>query len=153
MSSISLCPLRGQPAYAERAAAWFHEKWDVPLEEYRRSIQACIRQKTGVPQWYVVLDENCRIVAGAGVIDNDFHDRPDLSPNVCAVFVEEPYRKQGIARQLLNFIRKDMGDMGVKTLYLVTDHTNFYEKCGWTWHATVHDMQGEEERMYRVSTL
>ena len=32
--------------------------------------------------WYLCLDGN-RIVGGMGVIENDFHDRKDLCPNVC----------------------------------------------------------------------
>ena len=40
---------------------------------------------------------------GAGVIENDFHDRKDLTPNVCAVYVEEHCRCQGIAGKLLEF--------------------------------------------------
>ena len=29
-----------------------------------------------------------------GVIENDFHDRKDLTPNVCAVYTEEDCRCQ-----------------------------------------------------------
>ena len=46
--------------------------------------------------WYLCLDGDT-IVAGLGVIENDFHDRKDLTPNVCAVYTEEEYRCQGIA--------------------------------------------------------
>lgn len=30
------------------------------------------------------------------MIDNDFQDRKDLTPNVCAVYIEKEYRCQGI---------------------------------------------------------
>lgn len=65
-----------------------------------------------------------------GVIENDFHDRKDLTPNVCAVYTEE-YRCQGVAGSILNFVCKDMKLKGVDTLYLITDHNNFYERYGW----------------------
>lgn len=152
MSRITIQPLREIPECTERAAVWFHQKWGIPLDAYRESMQECVRRQTGVPQWYLALDENQQIVAGAGVIDNDFHDRPDLRPNVCAVFVEEPCRGQGIARRLLDFIRRDMGHMGFETVYLVTDHTDFYEKCGWTFLTMVQDTQGNEERLYMAAT-
>ena len=42
-----------------------------------------------------------QIIGGMGVIKNDFHDKKDLTPNVCAVYTEESYRKQGIAGVLL----------------------------------------------------
>ena len=75
--------------------------------------------------------EQQRIVAGAGVIANDYHDRVDLTPNLCALFVEESHRYRGIARLLLDSARRDMGKLGFETLYLVTDHEHFYERCGW----------------------
>ncbi len=40
------------------------------------------------------------IVAGLGVIENDFHNRKDLAPNVCAVYTEEDCRCKGIAGKL-----------------------------------------------------
>ena len=45
-----------------------------------------------------------------GVIENDFHDRKDLAPNVCAVYVEQEYRRRGIAGKLLNDVCEDMDD-------------------------------------------
>ena len=78
--------LRDRPAYREAAGRWFHEKWGVPLAEYRRSIDACLAGPGPVPQWYLAV-QGGRIVGGAGVIDNDFHDRKDLTPNLCALYV------------------------------------------------------------------
>ena len=92
-------------------------------------------------------------MAGLGVIENDFHDRPDLTPNVCAVYVEEPWRKKGIAGAMLGQVCRDMGELGVDTLYLITDHTNFYERYGWEF---LCPLQGDGEdhlsRMYRHET-
>lgn len=142
--------LRDVPEQMDRAASWFSKTWKIPLAAYQASMQQCIAQKEGVPQWYIVLDDGQNIIAGAGVIDNDFHARKDLTPNLCALFVEEAYRNQGIARHILNFVKEDMGGMGIKTLYLVTDHTEFYEKCGWSFFTMVNDDEGVPERMYRT---
>ncbi len=57
-------------------------------------------------------------LAGAGVIENDFHNRPDLTPNLCALFVEPEKRNQGIAKRILAEIRKEMHQLGRKNLYL-----------------------------------
>lgn len=38
--------------------------------------------------WYLCLCGK-KIVAGMGVIENDFHDTKDLAPNVCAVYTEK----------------------------------------------------------------
>ncbi len=101
-----------------------------------------------IPQWYLAV-ENGQIVGGLGVIENDFHDRKDLSPNVCAVYVEEAWRCRGIAGALLEAVCQDMAALGVPVLYLLTDHTSFYERYGWEFFCMALG-EGEEEpsRMY-----
>lgn len=96
---------------------------------------------SGIYEWYIILHEN-EIIVGMGVIENDFHDRPDLTPNVCAVYVEENFRRRGIAGYFLNFVCVDMQKKGIDTLYLVTDHIGFYERYGWEFLCMV---QGDGE--------
>lgn len=136
------------PELVDTAAKWFHTKWGVPLEAYLESMDECLHGQGIIPQWYIVLDNN-QIIAGLGVIENDFHDRKDLAPNVCAVYVEEQYRCQGIAGEMLQYVCKDMKDKGVGTLYLVTDHTSFYERYNWEFYCMVKG-EGESDmsRMY-----
>lgn len=69
------------PEWVEQAALWFHEKWHVPVDAYRESMEASLNGTNPVPQWYLMV-ENGRIIGGMGVIENDFHNRPDLHPNV-----------------------------------------------------------------------
>lgn len=144
--------LREQPGLAKQAARWFSDKWDIPAEAYLESIGESIIQKTGIPQWYVVLNEQQEIIAGAGVIENDFHDRKDLTPNLCALYVEPGYRKTGVARSIMDHIRQDIAESGLPTLYLVTDLTDFYEKCGWEFLTTVTGDDGQPIRMYTATT-
>lgn len=150
--NISVKKLRDCPGLVENATRWFASKWGIPPEAYRESIQRCIIQKSGIPQWYVLQGKDGDIIAGAGIIDNDFHDRKDLTPNLCALFVEKEHRKRGIARKILDFARQDMYRMGYEKLYLVTDHTEFYEKCGWSFLTMVRGEDGIMERMYAVHT-
>ncbi len=136
----------------ERVACWFHEKWGIPLEAYTESMESCIKNriesKNAVPQWYVVMDGD-KIIGGLGIIENDFHDRKDLTPNVCAVYVEEEYRCRGIAGKMLDAVCRDMSERGVDTLYLVTDHTSFYERYGWEFLCMVQgDGEPDMTRMY-----
>ena len=137
----SLVPLRDKPDMLQKAAAWFHQKWGVPMEAYRESMEDCLTGKGPVPQWYLALDGE-RIVGGMGVIENDFHHRKDLAPNVCAVYTEEDRRCQGIAGALLGLVCRDMKELGIPTLYLVTDHTSYYERYGWEFYCMV---QGDGE--------
>ena len=141
--------LRDHPALIAPAAAWFHQKWDVPQAEYRQSMEDCLRRRAPVPQWYVILDGD-HIIAGLGVIENDFHSRKDLSPNLCALYVEEPYRRLGLAGALLERARVDLARQGITPVYLVTEHTSFYERYGWEFLCMVREDDGAGMlRLYR----
>lgn len=140
--------LREHPEMLELAVEWFHEKWNIPLQAYRQSMQTCISQQAAVPQWYLTMDGE-RILAGMGVIENDFHNCKDLSPNVCAVYTEPDKRNRGIAGELLHEVCEDMKSLGVHTLYLVTDHEGFYERYGWNFLCMVQgDGESHLTRMY-----
>ena len=113
----------------EEVATWFHSKWHVPREAYLKCMVAYLNNDTEYG-WYLCLDED-RIIGGLGVIENDFHDRKDLAPNVCAVYTDEDYRCQGIAGRLLNMAVEDLRAKGISPVYLLTNHTGFYERYGW----------------------
>ena len=145
---MDIIKLRDKPVMKEEMARWFHEKWGIPLEAYLESMEECLAKKTGVPQWYVAKEDR-QIIGGLGVIENDFHDRKDLTPNVCAVYVEEAHRCKGVAGRLLNYVCEDMRQMGITTLYLLTDHTGFYERYDWEFFCMAQgDGEPEMARMY-----
>jgi len=147
MKNYVYTALRDRPELIDRAAAWFHEKWHVPAEAYLVCMTAYLNQKTEYG-WYLCLDGE-QIIGGLGIIENDFHDRKDLSPNVCAVYTEKAFRNQGIAGRLLNMAVDDMRAKGITPLYLVTDHTGFYERYGWEFFCMVHgDGEPGLTRMY-----
>ena len=140
--------LKDQPELLTAAAQWFHEKWGIPSEAYLESMQQCLAGNHPVPQWYLALEQD-RIIGGLGVIENDFHNRKDLTPNVCAVYTEEDRRLQGIAGALLARVCSDMKEQGIDTLYLLTYHTSFYERYGWEFFCMVQgDGDPEPSRMY-----
>ena len=110
-------------------------------------MEAYLEKKTEYG-WYLCLDGQ-RLVSGLGVIENDFHDRKDLTPNVCAVYTEEAYRCQGIAGKLLNLAVEDLRGKGISPVYLLTDHTGFYERYGWEFFCMVQgDGEPQMSRMY-----
>lgn len=148
LNQYKLILLREDNSINDKVIEWFHSKWKIPKIEYKKSIEECQKKKVGIPQWYVMIDKD-EIIAGMGVIENDFHNRKDLTPNVCAVYVEENYRKQGIAKFLLNYVCEDIKKMGYPTAYLITTHTDFYEKCGWEFYCTAIEDSQKEVRVYR----
>ena len=147
MDNYTYLNLRARPELEQTAAAWFHDKWGVPEQAYLDCMDAYLAGETEYG-WYLCLDGD-KIVGGMGVIENDFHDRKDLAPNVCAVYTEEAYRGKGIAGKLLQTAVAQMRAKGITPLYLVTDHTGFYERCGWEFLCMVQgDGEDEMTRMY-----
>ena len=147
MSSYHIVRLTDRPALKEQAALWFHNRWGIPVKAYLDSMDAALSSDR-IQQWYLCLDGN-RIIAGLGEIKNDFHDRKDLTPNICAVFTDREYRCRGIAGKLLDYAVEDNRKRGISPLYLVTDHTGFYEKYGWEFLCMVQsDGESKMSRMY-----
>ena len=146
MNRYRFITLRQRPELERQAADWFHSKWGVPEEAYLECMEAYLKGETELG-WYLCLaqdtgdggqgsgrpmrDAEERIVGGLGVIENDFHDRKDLSPNVCAVYTEPEHRGRRIAGRLLDLAVEDLRSKGISPVYLVTDHTGFYERYGW----------------------
>lgn len=122
------------------AAEWFHAKWGVPTEAYLECMESYLNHDNDYG-WYLCLDGD-KIVGGMGVIENDFHDRKDLAPNICAVYTDEDYRCKGIAGHLLDMAVEDLRSNGITPVYLVTDHTGFYERYGWEFLCMA---QGDDE--------
>ena len=147
MKDYRFVTLREMPQLKDAAAKWFHEKWKVPKEAYLECMDDYLSEGTEYG-WYLCLDKD-KIVAGLGVIENDFHDRKDLFPNICAVYTEKRYRKQGLAGKLLDMAVEDLRSKGITPVYLVTNHTGFYERYGWEFCCMVQgDGEDELSRLY-----
>ncbi len=153
MGNRKLLSIRDCPELMERAAHWFSQKWGIPVEAYLESMSRSLAPDGAVPAWYVLLDEAGEILAGLGVIENDFHKRPDLTPNICAVYVTEGCRKQGIARQLMDHACTELARQGVESVYLITGHTQFYEHCGFKFYGMIKENDGNMIRMYQRDLL
>ena len=147
MENFKYITLRERPELMNTAAQWFNSKWGVPEEAYLACMQDYLSGNTEYG-WYLCLDGD-KIIGGMGVIENDFHDKKDLTPNVCAVYTEEDYRKKGIAGALLNMVVDDLKSKGISPVYLVTDHTGFYERYGWEFYCMAQgDGEPDMTRLY-----
>ena len=146
MDTYQYITLLERPEIKESAAMWFHEKWGVPKEAYLECMEDYLSGNTEYG-WYLCLDGE-KIIGGLGVIRNDFHERKDLFPNVCAVYTEEEYRRQGIAGRLLDLAVEDLRAKGITPVYLITDHTGFYERYGWEFYCMVQGSDPEPSRIY-----
>ena len=62
-------------------------------------------------QMFVVLD-GTGVIGGLGVIANNFHRRTDLTPKICAVYVEPRARGRGVARALIDRVCAELSAAG-----------------------------------------
>ena len=149
---MEICTIRSRAELTAPAAEWFASKWGIPAVEYSSSMAECALCRAAVPQWYLAMDGG-KIAGGCGVIENDFHDRRDLAPNLCALYVEPEYRGRGLAGELLSFAARDMAALGTGTLYLITEHDSFYERYAWEYLCTARPEDGGGPlRLYVLKT-
>ena len=126
--------IRKHPEYKQAAVDYVHEKWanaenKQAYQEYEALILASFSSKEPLPAWYLMIDDD-QIIGCAGLIENDFTHRKDLSPWLCALFIEENFRGKSLGSQLIRQIQKDAVHAGFSKLYLSTHHTGYYEKYG-----------------------
>ena len=147
MNMYEFITLREDSGRKQDAAEWFHSKFNVPVDAYLKCMDSYLNRETELG-WYLCLHDG-KIVGGLGAIENDFHARKDLAPNICAVFTEEEHRGKGIAGRLLHMAVEDLRAKGISPVYLVTDHTGFYERYDWEFLCMVQcDGETELSRRY-----
>ena len=142
--------VRERPEKVGEFISYFQEKW---ADAYSGAMyRDCLTHTPGapgpLPQWYL-LREGGRTLGCAGLIPNDFISRADLWPWLCALYVEKEFRCQGIAGRLLDTAVKELKSKGITPVYLITDHTSFYERYGWEFLCMVQgDGDPDMIRMY-----
>ena len=66
---------------------------------------------------------------------------------MCVLYTQR--RTGGVAGSLLRYVCADMKEKGIDPLYLITDHTSFYERYGWEYLCMVQgEGEAEKIRMY-----
>ncbi len=147
MKTYEIISIKDDPELISQAAEWFSDKWNVPLSAYVESMTEAVKGEGAVPDWFIIKDDG-KIIAGLGVIANDFHLRTDLTPNICAVYVENEYRMQGIAGMMLEYVVEKLRKKGISPVYLLTGHTELYERMGWDFFTDVEETDGGHARLY-----
>jgi N-acetylglutamate synthase-like GNAT family acetyltransferase len=128
--------LADHPEVILTLARWQHAEWgqssaDTTVEARTARLQGwCYRDR--IPLTVVALD-NGQVLGSASLVDRDMETRMELTPWLAAVFVGEPYRRQGIGAKLVRRIMDEAGRLDIPLLYLYTVHSErFYAALGWT---------------------
>lgn len=142
--------IRHEPEYKEHAVEYIYEKWgDGNRQLYVDSIFGCIGSRNPIPHWYLLEDGN-RIVGCAGLVEHDFIDRVDLSPWLCALYIEKDKRGKSLSKLLIDQVKRDARHTGFEKVYLCTEHVGFYEKFGFQYIGEGKYPDGDPSRIYEA---
>ena len=149
---MEIISVRAQPGCAYAAIAFLQQAWGGGNNEimYEDCVRHCLGSPSPLPQWYLLVEEDDRIVGGAGLVSNDFISRMDLWPWLCALFVEDEFRGHAYGALLIQYLKQESCRLGFLKLYLATDSTGYYEKYGFHLHGEGIHANGEKARIYEA---
>ena len=143
--------LRERPQHADAVAEriwrafWKHK--GKPLAAIRDGLENFLEPGTRIP-FALVAEQEGKVCGNALVVDNDEPARPQLTPWLAALWVDEGMRKRGIAAALLGEAIERSATLGFGQIYLVARPAlrGFYTTLGWQpieddvgeAHLTVH---------------
>lgn len=143
--------VRDNPEYLETAADYLSSKWEIDRQVYFDSVSDSISTYNELPRWHL-MEYDGKIIGSFGLIENDFMVRKDLSPWLCALYIEPHMRGKELGAALLEHGRKEAQKMGFSKLYLCTDHIGYYEKYGWNYFGDEESEFGGATRVYVIDT-
>lgn len=80
----------------------------------------------------LVAHQDSECFGSVRLIDNDLSSHPELSPWLASLYVLKEYRYQKISSQLIDALISQAKSLGVKLIYLYTEHqSDYYQKRGW----------------------
>jgi GNAT superfamily N-acetyltransferase len=111
--------------------AWWQDS-DYSLGEYRGWLDECLEGRE-IPACFVAHHGETYL-GSACLIANDLEARPQYTPWIAALWVEESHRRQGIATALMGRAATSAAALGFSKAHLcaVPEKTAFYVKRGFT---------------------
>ena len=134
--AFTISDLRQRPEFFEPVADRIWQAWwepnGYPLAYITGRLKENLRD-TPIPL-ALVAHHDSAFLGTASLIASDLDERPDLTPWVAAVWVEERARGHGIGAALVNGATQACFKLGFRRTYLCARArmTGFYEGLGWT---------------------
>jgi N-acetylglutamate synthase-like GNAT family acetyltransferase len=134
--TFTISDLRQWPTFFDTVADRIWQAWWQPNGYPLDYISTRLRENmeaTPIP-FALVAHDGEKFLGTSSVIASDLEERPQLSPWVAAVWVEEDARGRGIGAALVNRAAQNCFALGVSRAYLCARPrmTGFYEALGWT---------------------
>ena len=133
----------------EKGIEYFWKQWgnESNFNFYKDCIENSLSDNKSLPKFYLMLDDD-KIIGSYALLTNDLISRQDLLPWLACLYVEENYRKQGLAHQLLQHGISESKNRGFDHLFLSTDLEGFYEKKGWEYFSKGYNAFGDGLKIY-----
>jgi GNAT superfamily N-acetyltransferase len=135
ISDFTISDLRQHPAFFDTVADRIWQAWwqpdGTPLAYI--SNRLCENMAATPIPFALVAHDGERFLGTASVIASDLEERPQLTPWIAAVWVEENARRYGVGAALVNRAAQDCFALGVSRAYLCARPrmSGFYERLGW----------------------
>ncbi len=133
---FTISDLRRQPGFFDAVADRVWRQWwepnGFPLDDIKGRLEENMRD-TPIPL-ALVAHHSGAFLGTASVIASDLDERPELTPWVAAVWVEERSRGHGIGAALVDAAAHACFTLGFSRAYLCArvQMTPFYERLGWS---------------------
>jgi GNAT superfamily N-acetyltransferase len=134
--SVTVSDLRQCPEFFETVADRIWRAWWKPNGHPLDTIRGGLRENmTASPiPIALVAHHGAAFLGTASVIAADLDERPQFTPWVAAVWVEQAARSRGIGAALVDHAAKACFALGYERAYLCArpERSSFYENLGWT---------------------
>lgn len=141
--------------HVEKISEWQFSFWDEKAGhsfEFTKMFMQRSLQTDKIPQTYIALI-NGQVVGYHQIGMCDLEAYPDIYPWLMNLYVDENYRGRGVCSALLKNIPAVAKKLGLKELYLYTEHVGLYEKFGWQFIQEVETFLPTAkpfERLYKI---
>jgi GNAT superfamily N-acetyltransferase len=134
--SFTISDLRQRPEFFDTVADRIWRAWWEASGTPRDTISGRLRENieaAPIP-FALVAHDGGAFLGTSSVIAADLAERPELTPWVAAVWVEEMARRHGVGAALVERAAQDCFALGLGRIYLCARPrmTGFYEGLGWT---------------------
>ena len=134
--AFTISDLRQRPEFFDSVADRIWQAWWEPNGYPLAYVETRLKENSEhTPIPLALVAHNGESVLGtASVIASDLDERPELTPWVAAVWVEERARGHGIGAALVDAAARTCFALGFPRAYLCAGArmTGFYERLGWT---------------------
>lgn len=147
---MEICYLHEKPEYAAAVAEMMHRQFgDLSSRSaYEELIQHSLTPNQ-LPMELIAL-ENRELIATVGIWRADLVSRQDLFPWLGCLVVSPEHRGKGYGGAILKAAVEACRELGFKDVYLYTKLDSFYEKQGWAYIDSGHELDGSLQKIYRL---